>query len=62
MKLLKLPMEMQEKVHLGKLAQKKALAHLDGKDTPSVLVQREREVCLRGVSVGKGRGESLITL
>jgi ParB/RepB/Spo0J family partition protein len=34
MKLLKLPMEMQEKVHLGKLAQKKALAHLDGKDTP----------------------------
>ena len=32
LKLLKLPMELQEKVHLGKLAQKKALAHLDGKD------------------------------
>ncbi len=32
LKLLKLPMELQEKVHLGKLAQKKALAHLEGKD------------------------------
>ncbi len=35
LKLLKLPMEMQEKVHLGKLSQQKALAHLAGKDTPS---------------------------
>jgi ParB/RepB/Spo0J family partition protein len=35
LKLLKLPLEMQEKVHLGKLAQKKALAYLDSKDTPS---------------------------
>jgi ParB/RepB/Spo0J family partition protein len=35
MKLLKLPMELQEKVHLGKLAQHKALSYLDGKDTPS---------------------------
>ena len=31
-------------------------------DDHSVLVQRELEVCLRGVSVGTGRGESLITL
>jgi ParB/RepB/Spo0J family partition protein len=29
LKLLKLPLEIQEKVHLGKLAQKKALAYLD---------------------------------
>src|SRR5262249_37557825 len=35
LKLLKLPMEMQEKIHLGKLSQKKALAHLEGKDTAS---------------------------
>jgi ParB/RepB/Spo0J family partition protein len=35
MKLLKLSMEMQEKVHLGKLSQKKALAYLEGKDTAS---------------------------
>jgi hypothetical protein len=27
-----------------------------------VLVQRELEVCLRGVSVGEGQGESLVTL
>jgi predicted nucleotidyltransferase len=33
-----------------------------GVGTESVLVQRERELCLRGVSVGKGQGESLITL
>jgi hypothetical protein len=35
LKLLKLPLELQEKVHLGKLAQNKALAHLDGKDMGS---------------------------
>jgi ParB/RepB/Spo0J family partition protein len=32
LKLLKLPAELQEKVHLGKLPQNKALAHLEGKD------------------------------
>jgi ParB/RepB/Spo0J family partition protein len=44
MKLLKLPMEMQEKVHLGKLAQKKALAYLDGKDTPSKSASEPRKL------------------
>jgi hypothetical protein len=32
------------------------------RDEESVLAQRELEVCLRGVSDGKGQGESLTTL
>ena len=44
MKLLKLPMEMQEKIHLGKLAQKKALAYLDGKGTSSKSPSKPRKL------------------
>ena len=44
MKLLKFPMELQEKVHLGKLAQHKALAYLDGKDTPGKAPSEPRKL------------------